>query len=104
MHCLVTVDQLGQGALGHGRRQGLVALCRVGHPMHGLMRRAHVIRLHPGRHGFDALAFARQHQPFAGPTRRLFTIGAGQGAHDPVSIAIKPPFQGQPYGLPHEAS
>ncbi len=71
---------LGQNLGSHKRQESLVRPVGLGDEMvEGLMSRLNPSRLQPGRHGFDALALARQDQPGAVGFQGRHTISMTNG-------------------------
>src|SRR5262249_12802623 len=58
--------------------------------VHRLMPTAHVARLDPRRHGFDALPVARQTQPGDIVSERTMAVLMTEGAAETLNVRLKP--------------
>src|SRR5262249_50696719 len=58
--------------------------------MHRLMPGAHVARIDPRRHGFDALPLSRQTQARDIVPERTMAVLVAEGAAEPLNMRVKP--------------
>lgn len=83
-----------QHLLAHRGEQRPVRPRRLGDEvMQGLVRRAHLQRVHPSRHRLDALARARQDQPATVGVERLPPVGMPERHRHALDVSREPLVQ-----------
>src|SRR5215218_8093826 len=81
----------GQHLLAHARQQDLIRPLGMSHEMmQALVSRLGAVGFEPGRHGLDALAFARQEEPGTVGLHRGNSIGMAEPSRKGINISGKP--------------